>query len=225
MVTQQSGSRQCEETCHSQGRVTRPKWMIFRKISNSMWPPPHFQKIMLQFFSESVQKKACLKVQNLQHKFLDWKWPPPFRTFPKIHPFWVASPAPQRRVTLISGCKMVASDFFLNTWKKLATQVILWGNGTWVGSLLFTRHRHCHPHCMLHHWLKWLTMTPGYCNTSYLPHNRGFHSFFGQWSHVVDYYTRWTNISSDLSAVGLCWVLAWASYQTIWICLWVMEPA
>ena len=34
-------------------------------------------------------KKPCLKVQILQYKFLDWKWPPPpFGTFPKIHPFW-----------------------------------------------------------------------------------------------------------------------------------------
>ena len=33
-------------------------------------------------------KKAYLKVQNLQYKFLDWKWPPPFGTFPKIHPLW-----------------------------------------------------------------------------------------------------------------------------------------
>ena len=26
-------------------------------------------------------KKPCLKVQILQYKFLDWKWPPPFRNF------------------------------------------------------------------------------------------------------------------------------------------------
>jgi len=30
----------------------------------------------------------------------------------------------------------------------------------------------------------------GYCKEEYLPNNRGFDSFFGQWSHVVDYYTR-----------------------------------
>ena len=33
-------------------------------------------------------KKPCLKVQILQYRFLDWKWPPPFGTFPKIHPIW-----------------------------------------------------------------------------------------------------------------------------------------
>ena len=39
-------------------------------------------------------KKPYLKVQNLQYKFLDWKWPPPpFGTFPKIHPFWRCHPS------------------------------------------------------------------------------------------------------------------------------------
>ena len=33
-------------------------------------------------------------------------------------------------------------------------------------------------------------LSPGFCNSSYLPTQRGFDSFFGQWSHVVDYYTR-----------------------------------
>ena len=33
----------------------------------------------------------------------------------------------------------------------------------------------------------------GYCHRDYLPHNRGFHSFFGQWSHVVNYYSRLTD--------------------------------
>ena len=36
-------------------------------------------------------KKPCLNVQNLQHKFLDWKWP--FGTFPKIHRFWRCHPS------------------------------------------------------------------------------------------------------------------------------------
>jgi len=37
----------------------------------------------------------------------------------------------------------------------------------------------------------------GYCNSSYLPHNRGFHSFFGQWSHVIDYYTRMAPVKDE----------------------------
>ena len=32
----------------------------------------------------------------------------------------------------------------------------------------------------------------GYCKKEYLPNNRGFDSFFGQWSHVLNYYTRIT---------------------------------
>jgi len=30
----------------------------------------------------------------------------------------------------------------------------------------------------------------GYCHEGYLPTNRGFHSFLGQYNHVTDYYTR-----------------------------------
>jgi len=30
----------------------------------------------------------------------------------------------------------------------------------------------------------------GYCHEDYLPNNRGFDSFFGQYNHVTDYYTR-----------------------------------
>ena len=41
------------------------------------------------FVSISCSKKPFLSSQNLQYKFLDWKVPPPpFGTFPKIHPIW-----------------------------------------------------------------------------------------------------------------------------------------
>ena len=43
---------------------------IFGK--NPIQSPPHFRKIMLQFFSENVPKKALIEVWNLQHKFLDF---------------------------------------------------------------------------------------------------------------------------------------------------------
>ena len=36
----------------------------------------------------------------------------------------------------------------------------------------------------------------GYCRPDYLPNNRGFDSFFGQWSHVTNYYTRLTPVSA-----------------------------
>ena len=55
-------------------------------------PPTHFRKITLQFFSEKPSLKPCIKVQNLQYIFLDWKWKWKkgglFGTFLKIHPFW-----------------------------------------------------------------------------------------------------------------------------------------
>ena len=37
----------------------------------------------------------------------------------------------------------------------------------------------------------------GYCRPEYLPNNRGFDSFFGQWSHVTNYYTRLTPVSEN----------------------------
>ena len=30
----------------------------------------------------------------------------------------------------------------------------------------------------------------GYCREGLLPTNRGFNTFFGQYNHVTDYYTR-----------------------------------
>ena len=52
----------------------------------SKWP---FLEKLWCIFSENVRNKPYIKVQNLQHKFLDWKWPPPpFESFPKFHPFW-----------------------------------------------------------------------------------------------------------------------------------------
>ena len=37
----------------------------------------------------------------------------------------------------------------------------------------------------------------GYCHPHFLPNNRGFDSSFGQWNHVVDYYTRRTDNPKD----------------------------
>ena len=48
---------------------------IFGKVPNGLWPPPLiFGKSCCNLF----QEKPCFKVQDLQHKFLDWKWHPPF---------------------------------------------------------------------------------------------------------------------------------------------------
>ena len=52
---------------------------IFGKIPNGLWPrpPPHFRKIMFQiFFGKRPEKKNIIKVHDLQHNFLNWKWPP-----------------------------------------------------------------------------------------------------------------------------------------------------
>ena len=40
----------------------------------------------------TFSEDPCIKVQNLQYKFLDWKWPPPLEIFPKIHPIWYRHP-------------------------------------------------------------------------------------------------------------------------------------
>ena len=83
---------------------------------------------------------------------------------------------------------------FHNTWKKLDTRVILSGNGTWVALITNISILIVITNTMVTIMTISIAMS-GYCNSSYLPHNRGFHSFFGQWSHVVDYYTRWEAIS------------------------------
>ena len=49
-------------------------------------PPPHSRKFYCKFVSENVWKQPHIKIQNLQSKLLDWKWPPapllaPFRKF------------------------------------------------------------------------------------------------------------------------------------------------
>ena len=54
-----------------------PNGWIFGKVPNGLWPPPHFRKVMLQFFSEIHDRSIVFNGKNLQHKFLDWKWPPP----------------------------------------------------------------------------------------------------------------------------------------------------
>ena len=36
----------------------------------------------------------------------------------------------------------------------------------------------------------------GYCRPELLPNSRGFDTFFGQWTHVTNYYTRLTPVSN-----------------------------
>ena len=62
------------------GSLTTPKRMNFRKSSKRRLTPnpPHFRKVILQFFSEIHDRSIVYKYngKNLQYKFLDWKWPP-----------------------------------------------------------------------------------------------------------------------------------------------------
>ena len=41
-----------------------------------------------------------------------------------------------------------------------------------------------------------MPLCTGYCKKELLPNHRGFDTFFGQWSHVVDYYTRMSPVKS-----------------------------
>ena len=57
--------------CVGDGWQNQNGW-IFGKNRNGLWPPP-------LTFGKSYCKsycKPCIKAQNLQYKFLDWKWPP-----------------------------------------------------------------------------------------------------------------------------------------------------
>ena len=54
-------------------RCRHQKGWILGKVQNGLWPPTHFRKIMLQLFYDFMLNEPRLKVQNLQHTFLDWK--------------------------------------------------------------------------------------------------------------------------------------------------------
>ena len=43
-------------------------------------------------------EKALFNVQNLQHKLLDWKWPPPLWNFSENSSVLVCAPVPKRHV-------------------------------------------------------------------------------------------------------------------------------
>ena len=69
-----------------------------RKSKRPSTPPSPFGKLYCNFFSENVRKKTFIKVQNLRNINF-WiengpRPPPPFESFPKIHPFWYSLPVP-----------------------------------------------------------------------------------------------------------------------------------
>ena len=65
----------------------------FQTAFDPPYPYPHFWIwscfIFLQFHAQK------LYLQNVQHKFLDWKWPPPLQLFRKFICFRVSSPVPK----------------------------------------------------------------------------------------------------------------------------------
>ena len=44
---------------------------FLEKFQTAFDPPPHFRKIMLQFFSEIHDRSIVYNGKNLHHKFLD----------------------------------------------------------------------------------------------------------------------------------------------------------
>ena len=65
---------------------------IFGKVPNGLWhpSPPHFQKIILQFFP----KKPCSKICNINF-WIENDPLPPIVTFPKVQPILVPWPVPK----------------------------------------------------------------------------------------------------------------------------------
>ena len=57
----------------------------FSKKFQTAFDPPSFLENHIAIFLENIQKKPHIKVQNLQHNFLDWTWPPtPLEGFRKF---------------------------------------------------------------------------------------------------------------------------------------------
>ena len=50
---------------------------IFGKVPNGLWTPapPSFSESYVAIFSEIHDRSIVYNGKNLQHKFLDWKWP------------------------------------------------------------------------------------------------------------------------------------------------------
>ena len=82
---------------------------------------------------------------------------------------------------------ILSTSSSLNTSAKPDIGVISLGSGTLVRKS--TRYS---THACLREALKKTDffLVLGYCKRELLPNHRGFDSFFGQWSHVVDYYSR-----------------------------------
>ena len=78
----------------TQGRVTLPKQMSFRKSFKRLLTPLHFPEMMVQFFWKTSEKSPVLRstICNINFK-IENDHRPSFGTFPKIHPFWQRHPS------------------------------------------------------------------------------------------------------------------------------------
>ena len=65
-------------------------WTEFGWIIQNQLGSFGVMKLILQF-SDNACLKPCIKVQNLQYKFLDWKCPPPLEFFRKFIRFGTAT--------------------------------------------------------------------------------------------------------------------------------------
>ena len=75
-----------------------PKRMNFWKDQNGLWPPPpsFSENYIGIFFQKETCWKTSSKVQHLQYKLLDWKWPPPLLELFQ-HSYWYPTPDPSLR--------------------------------------------------------------------------------------------------------------------------------
>ena len=88
----QGAQQRSDASCNYKTSPLHRLWVKYVALSHfEIWPfaeipPPSISENHIVSFSPNFMlKKACLKVQNLQYNFLDWKRAP--HPFPKIHPF------------------------------------------------------------------------------------------------------------------------------------------
>ena len=79
--------------------------------------PPTFSENHAAILSQRHPKKTCLRVQNLQQFFLDWKCPSsplPHRNFSENHPFWYRQPS--LRMHSVSCCLCISLYISMCVW-------------------------------------------------------------------------------------------------------------
>ena len=95
------------------------KQNCFRSHFSPIVPPPLIFGDFYCNFSKNPCLKPCIRVQNLQYKFLDWKWPPSlFGAFPKIHHFWYRHPSLRVILLIYLLMSMGCTHYQLCLWLK-----------------------------------------------------------------------------------------------------------